>query len=635
MTRSNPIPLTPLDEDINRTLRLLTREREQAESRRRSEEKGQQVGPGIERIEGEVEVEIAGNQHRGSRGRSKDYGILHGSTGGGYPISHLTSTRGPNNFEIKPSLVTMIQQNAYFHGLGHESPREHVERFLELAGSLKINGLPEEALRFKIFPYSLAVKALRWLNNHLALSITSWDDLLINFMTRYCPPSKKTEWRKKITHFEQEDDETLRDAWERFSDYFLQCPHHGFEEKSRIETFYGGLIQDDKILIDSLFQGKLMNMTPPQVTDLLEDMALKRYDWGLTRIGKISTEIGVQSVGASAPLEAKLDKLIEVILEDKKQEKRVVMSCDWCSSTNHEIADCLVMKETSNPEEQVSFIANARGKNPYRNTYNPWWRNHPNCAWSSPTNPRPPGFQGPTGNYQPRPTFIQQRPQFPNSNFLKLYQAQGGQGFQQEQQQVNKFSKLEDLVTSFVSTRSQKFEKIEQFMDVVTSKFTSVAAGLRSHQASLQNLEVQISNLVGILTKIPKGALPSQTITNPKDHAVVNAIHLRSGKVTPEVVAKELNEKEDTLPEGEEEETSGGKEKSGEEGIADATTCGRVHATPTFSHKDEQGKIGSGMWRFHADAPKAPPQHSLPLSNDPHAKVLEIPQGISLQEAEV
>ncbi|CAL1382180.1 unnamed protein product [Linum trigynum] len=150
------------------------------------------------------------------------------------------------------------------------------------------------------------------------------------------PPSKTAEWRMKITHFEQEEDESLRDAWERFSDYFLQCPHHGFEEKFQIETFYGGLIQDDKILIDSLFQGRLMNIAPPQVTGLLKDMALKGYDWGLTRSGKRSTKRGVRSVGVSAPLEAKFDKLIKVILKDKKQGKRVVISCDLCSSTNNE-----------------------------------------------------------------------------------------------------------------------------------------------------------------------------------------------------------------------------------------------------------------------------------------------------------
>ncbi|CAL1379644.1 unnamed protein product [Linum trigynum] len=83
-------------------------------------------------------------------------------------------------------------------------------------------------------------------------------------LARYCSPSKTEEWRKKITHFEQEEDETLRDAWERYCDYFLQCLYHGFEEQFRIETFYGGLMKGDKILHDSLCQGKLMNMAPPK-----------------------------------------------------------------------------------------------------------------------------------------------------------------------------------------------------------------------------------------------------------------------------------------------------------------------------------------------------------------------------------
>ncbi|CAL1412302.1 unnamed protein product [Linum trigynum] len=177
MTRSNPTPLTPLDEDINQTLRLLAREREQAEARRRSEERGQQVDHGIEVVKEEVEVEMAGNQNRGANPlpnpngeagaekglRNMRYYMAPRAEDILYPILHPPVAA--NNFEIKPSLVTMIQQNAYFHGLTHESPREHVQRFLELAGSLKINGIPEEALLLKLFPYSLTGKALRWLNN--------------------------------------------------------------------------------------------------------------------------------------------------------------------------------------------------------------------------------------------------------------------------------------------------------------------------------------------------------------------------------------------------------------------------------------------------------------------------------------
>ncbi|CAL1401590.1 unnamed protein product [Linum trigynum] len=72
----------------------------------------------------------------------------------------------------RPSL-TMIQNNVKFQGLKDKSPREHIQRFVEIAGSLKINGVPEEALNLRLFPYYTAGNELKWLNNITALSINS------------------------------------------------------------------------------------------------------------------------------------------------------------------------------------------------------------------------------------------------------------------------------------------------------------------------------------------------------------------------------------------------------------------------------------------------------------------------------
>ena len=63
---------------------------------------------------------------------------------------------------------------------------------------------------------------------------------------------------------------------------------------------------------------------------------------------------------------------------------------------------------STNPES-VNFVGNYQRNqnNPYSNTYNPGWRNHPNFSWGnqgSATNPRPqnpPGFQPQTRNFPP------------------------------------------------------------------------------------------------------------------------------------------------------------------------------------------------------------------------------------------
>ncbi|CAL1391338.1 unnamed protein product [Linum trigynum] len=260
MTRSNPKPLAPLNENLNCTLRLLARERELAEARRRIEERGQlQVGPEVEaEVEERREVKMAANQNaQGGEGAAVGEQLR---TMGYYMTPRMTNIQlairhppeSANNFEINPSLVTMIKNNALFHGLSNESPREHVQKFIELAGSLKINGVPEDVLNLRLFPYSLARNASRWLKNGSALSITSWDDMLNKFMTRYCPPSKTADWCKKITHFEQEEDETLRDAWERYSDYFLQCPHKYIMDSRRDSGLRPSMMVSTKMTRSSL-----------------------------------------------------------------------------------------------------------------------------------------------------------------------------------------------------------------------------------------------------------------------------------------------------------------------------------------------------------------------------------------------
>ena len=44
-----------------------------------------------------------------------------------------------NNFELKPALITMVQQHQYT-GHPNENPNEHMGRFLRKANIVKLNG---------------------------------------------------------------------------------------------------------------------------------------------------------------------------------------------------------------------------------------------------------------------------------------------------------------------------------------------------------------------------------------------------------------------------------------------------------------------------------------------------------------
>ena len=63
-----------------------------------------------------------------------------------------------NNFEIKPSFIQMVQSNQ-FGGMSKDDPNAHIAYFLEVCDLYKINGVSEDAIRLRVFPFSLRDKA--------------------------------------------------------------------------------------------------------------------------------------------------------------------------------------------------------------------------------------------------------------------------------------------------------------------------------------------------------------------------------------------------------------------------------------------------------------------------------------------
>ncbi|GKC20525.1 reverse transcriptase domain-containing protein [Tanacetum coccineum] len=57
-----------------------------------------------------------------------------------------------------------------------------------------------------------------WLEKEPPNSITTWDDLVSKFLSRFYPHSKTKELRKEITNFKKVFSETFTEAWERFKD---------------------------------------------------------------------------------------------------------------------------------------------------------------------------------------------------------------------------------------------------------------------------------------------------------------------------------------------------------------------------------------------------------------------------------
>ncbi|GJV54443.1 hypothetical protein Tco_1450184 [Tanacetum coccineum] len=88
----------------------------------------------------------------------------------------------------------------------------------------------------QVFPMSLIGAASRWLKNEPSGSITNWETLKTKFLNKYCPPARTAKKIEEVNNFQQEHDESLFRAWERFKELLMICPQTPSKARST-ETF--------------------------------------------------------------------------------------------------------------------------------------------------------------------------------------------------------------------------------------------------------------------------------------------------------------------------------------------------------------------------------------------------------------
>ncbi|XP_038976654.1 uncharacterized protein LOC113463578 [Phoenix dactylifera] len=159
---------------------------------------------------------MADNQDNQNKKLLSDYAV---SNVNGAQPSIVRPTVNANNFEIKPGLIQMVQQEQ-FGGGPVEDPHAHLANFLEICDTIKINGF---------------------------------------------------------------DGESLYEAWERFKDLQRKCPYHGLPDWLIVQTFYNGLIHSVRITIDAAAGGTLMSKSTKEAYELLEEMASNNYQWSNER----------------------------------------------------------------------------------------------------------------------------------------------------------------------------------------------------------------------------------------------------------------------------------------------------------------------------------------------------------------
>ncbi|XP_051144015.1 uncharacterized protein LOC127260345 [Andrographis paniculata] len=198
---------------------------------------------------------------------------------------------------------------------------------------------------------------------------------------------------------------------------------------------------------------------------------------------------------------SELMSFVRKMVVEKSNPSVQVKACGICTSTGHPTDACPTLQEECAVDVNAANYGMNRPSayNPYSNTYNPGWRDHPNlCYGNAHQNHGPQPFGATHQMQQPRP-YEKQLPQAPTSNSSPS---------------------LEDLVKSMATSTLQFQQEMKSTVDKLQSQISQVSEEVKQLRE--------------------RGKWPAQP-ENPKN---ISAITLRSGKELegPPPISKEQNE---------------------------------------------------------------------------------------------
>nr|GEW24679.1 reverse transcriptase domain-containing protein [Tanacetum cinerariifolium] len=107
--------------------------------------------------------------------------------GRGGPIAPIAIQA--TNFGLKNDMIQQVQNSCQFHGLSGDDANKHLEKFLHVTQSIKVNGVIDDALRLYLFPHSLTHHAIDWFDPMPKNSINTFEQMAKIFLGKYFPPS--------------------------------------------------------------------------------------------------------------------------------------------------------------------------------------------------------------------------------------------------------------------------------------------------------------------------------------------------------------------------------------------------------------------------------------------------------------
>nr|GEV33740.1 reverse transcriptase domain-containing protein [Tanacetum cinerariifolium] len=105
------------------------------------------------------------------------------------------------NFGLKNDMIQQVKNSCQFHGLSGDDANKHLDKFLHVTQSIKVNGVTDDTLRLYLYPHSLTHHAIAWFDCLRRNSINTFEQMAKMFLGKYFSPSMVTKLRNEITYF--------------------------------------------------------------------------------------------------------------------------------------------------------------------------------------------------------------------------------------------------------------------------------------------------------------------------------------------------------------------------------------------------------------------------------------------------
>ncbi|GJW49878.1 hypothetical protein Tco_0091229 [Tanacetum coccineum] len=153
---------------------------------------------------------------------------------------------------------------------------------------------------------------------------------------------------EEINNFQQEPDESLFRAWERFKELLMKCPQHYLTDMQEVILFYNGLDVPTRQILDS--KGAIPTKTIADAKVTIQEMDEYSQKWHNETSSKARS---TKTSDGLAAIQAQLNNLGREIKKVNEKVYVAQVGCELCKGP-HYTKDC-PLKEEGNALEEAYY----------------------------------------------------------------------------------------------------------------------------------------------------------------------------------------------------------------------------------------------------------------------------------------